>query len=52
MLAILGPGRLRIGSPGAPEVVAEVGEGFLSVEHDRVTVVADTAALLTSSSTR
>jgi len=52
LLAILSPGHVRIAVLGQPEVVAEVGEGFLSIEHDRVTVVADMAAVLTGSGTR
>lgn len=47
LLALLGPGPVRITAQGGTEVHAEVGEGFLSVEHDRVTVVADTAAIVT-----
>jgi F-type H+-transporting ATPase subunit epsilon len=49
-LALLAPGQIQIRSEGGETVVAEVQDGgFLSIEHDRVTVVADTAALLAGS---
>lgn len=47
LLAVLAGGEVRI-SPEqseAAKVVAEVDGGFLSVEHDRITVVCGNAAL-------
>ena len=49
MLAVLAPGEVRILSEGGSAVVAEVQDGFLSVEHDRVTLVSDTATLKSGS---
>ena len=45
-LAVLAPGQIRILSDSGSSVVAEVEAGFLSVEHDRVTVVSDSASLV------
>jgi F-type H+-transporting ATPase subunit epsilon len=44
VLAVLAAGEVRILTEGQ-EVVARVDDGFLSVEHDRVTVVSDSASL-------
>lgn len=44
VLAVLAQGEVRILTEGQ-EVVAAVDDGFLSVEHDRVTVVSDSARL-------
>jgi F-type H+-transporting ATPase subunit epsilon len=43
----MAPGDIKIvpNASGEGEVVANVDGGFLSVEHDRVTVVADRAAI-------
>lgn len=49
-LALLAPGRVTIRGEAGETVVAEVEDGgFLSVDHDRVTVVADTAVLAAGS---
>ena len=47
-LAVLAPGEIRILSESGSTVVADVQDGFLSVEHDRVTVVSDSARLVSS----
>lgn len=44
LLGVLVEGEIRITGDGAA-VVATVDDGFLSVDHDRVTVVAETARL-------
>jgi F-type H+-transporting ATPase subunit epsilon len=46
MLAILGDGEVRITLPEGEVIKASAAEGFLSVEHDVVTVVARHAALI------
>ena len=45
LLAILAPGEVRVQTEAGETVLAHVSDGFLSVEHDRVTVVAQDAAL-------
>jgi F-type H+-transporting ATPase subunit epsilon len=46
LLAVLAEGEIRITATGGGEdVVATLDGGFLSVEHNRVTVVSDTASL-------
>jgi F-type H+-transporting ATPase subunit epsilon len=45
MLAILGAGAVRITLSSGGSVTADASEGFLSVEHDTVTIVARHAAL-------
>ena len=45
LLAVLTPGQVRISATGGDTVVAEIAEGFLSVEHDRVRLVSGTATL-------
>jgi F-type H+-transporting ATPase subunit epsilon len=45
VLAVLAPGDVRIMASEGGEVVAHVEDGFLSVEHDRVTLVSDSASL-------
>jgi len=52
LLAVLAAGEVRITAADGSTVMAETDGGFLSVEHDRVTVVSDTAALVTGSATR
>lgn len=42
LLAVLAEGEVRISGEGS-DVVATVDGGFLSVDHDRVTVVAESA---------
>lgn len=49
-LGLLATGEVRIMSTSGEQMVAAVDGGFLSVEHDRVTVVSDSAALVTGSS--
>ncbi|MCU1545276.1 MAG: synthase subunit epsilon [Homoserinimonas sp.] len=46
MLAILGAGEVRITLAGGGSVKANAEEGFLSVEHDTVTIVARHATLV------
>jgi F-type H+-transporting ATPase subunit epsilon len=48
MLAILGAGEVRISLVEGATVTADAAEGFLSVEHDTVTIVARHAALTSS----
>ncbi|HET9654687.1 MAG TPA: F0F1 ATP synthase subunit epsilon [Kineosporiaceae bacterium] len=49
ILAVLSGGEVRITPVDGDPVVATVDGGFLSVEHNRVTVVSDRAALGTGS---
>ncbi|GMA88626.1 hypothetical protein GCM10025868_38760 [Angustibacter aerolatus] len=42
LLGVLVEGEIRISGEGA-DVVATIDGGFLSVDHDRVTIVAETA---------
>mgnify|MGYP000437958815 CR=1 FL=1 len=46
MLAILGAGEVRITLPAGEIIKASAEDGFLSVEHDVVTVVARHAQLV------
>ena len=46
MLAILAAGEVRITLPGGESIKASAEDGFLSVEHDVVTVVARDAKLI------
>lgn len=46
MLAILGAGEVRITLPTGETIKANAEDGFLSVEHDVVTVVARHAQLV------
>jgi F-type H+-transporting ATPase subunit epsilon len=48
-LAVLAAGRVQIHAENGDSVVAEVEDGFLSIDHDRVTVVSDTASLVSGS---
>jgi len=49
-LAVLAPGQITIRGEAGETVIAQVEDGgFLSVDHDRVTVVADTATLASGS---
>ena len=45
MLAILASGEVRISLPTGESIKATANEGFLSVEHDVVTIVARDAQL-------
>jgi F-type H+-transporting ATPase subunit epsilon len=49
VLAVLAPGEIRITPSQGGPIVANAEGGFLSVEHDRVTVVSDSAALVSGS---
>lgn len=51
VLGLLGDGEVRIKAVEGPAVVVAVNGGFLSVEHDRVTVVSDSASLVPGSAT-
>lgn len=46
MLAMLAEGEVRLTLPGGERLVADASDGFLSVEHDTVTIVAGTAELV------
>ena len=46
MLAILATGEVRVSLPDGKTLTASAEDGFLSVEHDVVTVVARNAALV------
>jgi F-type H+-transporting ATPase subunit epsilon len=48
-LAVLAAGQVQIHAENGESLVAEVEDGFLSIDHDRVTVVSDTAALVSGS---
>ena len=45
VLAILAEGEVRVTLPSGEVVTARADDGFLSVDHDRVTIVARNAAL-------
>ncbi|NEM90455.1 F0F1 ATP synthase subunit epsilon [Galbitalea soli] len=45
ILAVLAAGEVRVLTPEGTTVTATADDGFLSVEHDRVTVVARNAQL-------
>jgi F-type H+-transporting ATPase subunit epsilon len=46
VLAILAAGRVRITGTDGVKVEADAKDGFVSVENDRVTIVAGSAALV------
>jgi F-type H+-transporting ATPase subunit epsilon len=46
LLSVLAAGRVRILAVDGESVEADVEGGFLSVDHNRVTVVSDTATLV------
>jgi F-type H+-transporting ATPase subunit epsilon len=48
LLGLLVAGEVKISASEGP-VIARVGDGFLSVEHDRVTIVAESAQVGASS---
>ena len=48
ILAILGTGEVRVTTVDGDVLTAHADDGFLSVEHDIVTVVARNAELVTS----
>ncbi|THG31487.1 F0F1 ATP synthase subunit epsilon [Naasia lichenicola] len=45
LLAILASGEVRVTQVGGRKITADAAEGFLSVEHDVVTIVARDAQL-------
>ncbi len=47
-LAVLAAGQVQILSESGERIVADVEGGFLSVEHNRVTVVTDSAAVVST----
>jgi F-type H+-transporting ATPase subunit epsilon len=47
-LAVLAAGQVQIRAEDGESIVAELEGGFLSVDHNRVTVVSDTATLVSS----
>ena len=49
LLAVLAAGEIKITPESGDDVLATVDGGFLSVEHDRVTVVSDSAAVVAGS---
>lgn len=49
ILGLLAPGEIRITPISGEQVVASIDGGFLSVEHDRVTIVSDSAVLVAGS---
>ena len=52
MLAILGEGDVRITLEDGKVITARAEDGFLSVEHDVITVVARTAELVNSDASK
>ena len=46
VLAILAPGEVRVTTDSGEVITASAEDGFLSVEHNRVTIVARNAALV------
>lgn len=46
MLAILASGEVRVTLPGGEKLTADAADGFLSVQSDRVQVVASRASLV------
>ena len=42
LLAILAPGEVAISGSGSEGITATVSGGFFSVDHDKVTIVAET----------
>jgi F-type H+-transporting ATPase subunit epsilon len=50
VLGVLVGGEVRITTVDGEKIIASVGGGFFSVDHDRVTVVSESAALAPGSS--
>jgi F-type H+-transporting ATPase subunit epsilon len=46
VLAILASGQVRITETSGAKVIADAQDGFVSVEHDEVTIVAGNASLV------
>ncbi len=46
VLAILASGQVRITETSGTKVIADAQDGFVSVEHDEVTIVAGNASLV------
>lgn len=47
MLAILSDGQVRVSTTSGDKVSVDAEGGFLSVDHDAVTIVSDRAAIVT-----
>ncbi|QIM17062.1 F0F1 ATP synthase subunit epsilon [Leucobacter insecticola] len=45
MLAILAEGEIRVTTDGGEKITVDAAGGFLSVDHDNVTIVAGTASI-------
>ncbi|MEW1956201.1 F0F1 ATP synthase subunit epsilon [Kineococcus sp. NPDC059986] len=52
LLAILAPGDVSISGTGSDGVTATVSGGFFSVDHDKVTIVAEQVEVTAGSGTR
>jgi len=48
LLAILGQGEVRVTTTDGAVITAQADDGFLSVEHDTITIVARNASLVTA----
>jgi len=48
LLAILGQGEVRVTTVEGDVITAQADDGFLSVEHDTITIVARNASLVTA----
>jgi len=48
LLAILGQGEVRVTTTEGTVITAQADDGFLSVEHDTITIVARNASLVTA----
>jgi F-type H+-transporting ATPase subunit epsilon len=48
VLAILAEGEVRVTIAGGKPIIASAADGFLSVEHDTVTIVARNAELVSN----
>ena len=48
LLAILGQGEVRVTTTEGTVITAQADDGFLSVEHDTITIVARNASLITA----
>lgn len=48
LLAILGQGEVRVTTTDGNVITAQADDGFLSVEHDTITIVARNASLVTA----
>ena len=46
LLAILAEGEVRVTAEGGEKITVDAADGFLSVDHDTVTIVAGRAAIM------